>query len=283
MGTIVEVTVVAKEAGTARELANRCVAVARHWDDVLTTWRSDGELARLNDRAGGGRAAVRSDRRWALERMLVLSRATNGAFNPAVGKVVSALRSGPSKSLSERAVPRLEDVLTLAGEHATVAAGVRLDAGGIGKGMALDAMARMLTESAAVAWFLDFGGSSQLAHGRPETGSDWNVLIAGEAQGVVHGTLRLRGASLSTSRALPSGDPAGAIIDTRSGKPVAPPRLATVLAADATTAEAWSKALVVFGRDGIDLARAAGIEAVYEDAAGVLVTPDFLLERAAQH
>jgi thiamine biosynthesis lipoprotein ApbE len=146
--------------------------------------------------------------------------------------------------------------------------------------MALDAMARVLGERGAVAWFLDFGGSSQLAHGRPEGASDWKVLIAGEGQGAVRGILRLRGASLSTSRALPAGDPAGAIVDTRSGKPVPPPRLATVLATDATTAEAWSKALVVFGRDGIEPARAAGVEAIYEDAAGVIVTPNFPLERA---
>ena len=54
MGTVLQVTVVAEDAARAREMTTRAVKIARHWDDVLTTWRSEGELARLNAAAGKG-------------------------------------------------------------------------------------------------------------------------------------------------------------------------------------------------------------------------------------
>jgi thiamine biosynthesis lipoprotein len=273
MGTILDVTVVAGDAETARLLADRSIEIARHWDDVLTTWRPDGELARLNAHAGKGALVVSSDLKHALERMIALSRATRGLFDPAVGGVVADLRS---KSPREpRRITPITEALELSGDRATLKETTELDAGGIGKGIALDAIADELKARGAVAWFLNFGGSSQLAHGSPRTGKDWDVAVAGLRAGAVHGFMPLREGSLSTSRAVAAADPAGAMVDPRSGAHVAPPRLATVLAPDATTAEAWSKALLILGREGFELLRAAGLQGLYEDANSVVVTPDF--------
>ncbi|MFN8640275.1 MAG: hypothetical protein U0802_00905 [Candidatus Binatia bacterium] len=55
MGTVLTVTVVAGDDHAARLLAEAAVTQARHWDDVLTTWRPDGELAQLNARRAAGR------------------------------------------------------------------------------------------------------------------------------------------------------------------------------------------------------------------------------------
>jgi thiamine biosynthesis lipoprotein len=275
MGTILDVTVIADDAETARTLAARSVAIARHWDDVLTTWRSEGELARLNALAGKGAVVVSPDLRFALERMVALSRATRGLFDPAVGGVVNDLRSRSAHEA--RRITPITDALELAGDRATLRAPTELDAGGIGKGIALDAIAGELRVRGAGAWFLNFGGSSQLAHGSPRAGKDWEVAVAGLHAGSVHGFMALHESSLSTSRAVAADEPAGAMVDPRSGTYVAPPRLATVLAADATTAEAWSKALLILGREGFELLRAAGLQGLYEDVNGVVVTPDFPL------
>jgi thiamine biosynthesis lipoprotein ApbE len=121
--------------------------------------------------------------------------------------------------------------------------------------------------------FLDFGGSSQLAIGAPaERPEGWPVAVAGLERGSVHGVIDLRDAALSTSRSTGPGAPEGPIIDPRLGSPVIERRLATVLAADATTCEAWSTALVVRGRSGVAAARAADVDAFYEDAKGTLAT-----------
>ena len=279
MGTILDVTVVAADPETARALADRSIGIAKHWDDVLTTWRPEGELAQLNARAGQGSVAISADLKRALETMVALSRATGGLFDPAVGSVIAELRGGAPRD--PRRVAPLTDALELADDGARLAATTRLDAGGIGKGIALDAIADELEARGAVAWFLNFGGSSQLAHGKPVNGENWEVAVAGVRAGSVHGSMPLREGSLSTSRAVPATDPVGAIVDPRSSAPVPPPRLATVLAADATTAEAWSKALLILGRDGLARLRAAGLQALYEDANGVVMTPEFpLIARA---
>ena len=52
----------------------------------------------------------------------------------------------------------------------------------------------------------------------------------------------------------------------------------TVRAADATSAEAWSKAIIIRGRDGLPRAQANGVEVFLEDAAGVDRTGGFVLE-----
>lgn len=274
MGTILQLTVVANDSSTAEDLAERAVEVARHWEDVLTTWRPDGELARLNARAGSP-ALVGPDLCAALSRMLALSETTRGAFHPGVGAVVTALRGGAKPY--HREIPPLGTLLAVHGNIADLQEHVSLDAGGIGKGIALDAMATMLRQAGASAWFLNFGGSSQLAHGRPEAGDGWIVAVGAAAANRVHGVLWLQDASVSTSRAAPPNDASGAIVDPRSGIPVRPPRLATAVAKDATSADAWSTALIVLGREGLDIARAAGVEALYEDLSGTVATTGFPL------
>jgi thiamine biosynthesis lipoprotein len=268
MGTVLQVTVVHDDESRARDLAERSIEIARHWDDVLTTWRPEGELARLNAGAGKGSLAVTHDLYRALTTMLRFSEQTGGAFDPAVGPLVRALREN-SKSSEAANLPspralRIETALELSEGHAELLQGAELDAGGIGKGIALDAIANFLREANATAWYLDFGGSSQSAHRAEESGDRWLVAVAGLQTGSLRGTIDLESGSLSTSRALPANDGAGTIVDPRNGKSVTPPVLATVYAKDATTAEAWSTALIVLGPAGVADAEKAGIEASVE-------------------
>lgn len=280
MGTVLEVTVAAEDGRRARELAAEALTEARHWDDVLTTWRPEGQLARLNAAAGGGSVAVSPELGRALERMRLLSEATGGAFDPAVGPLVRFWRRAkPDRKDRVPKPPRLVDALRLDGGRASLSEGAALDAGGIGKGMAIDAIVSRLRRRGARAAFVDFGGSSQTAFGSAMDGPRvWEIAVAGLRPGSLHGVVRLRSGSLSTSEAKAAGDPAGSIVDARSGRPVAPGRLATVFAPDATSADAWSTALVVLGRPGLAQIEAAGLEALYEDDDGVVRTGGFPLE-----
>lgn len=282
MGTVLEITVVADDPDTARRLGELALAEARHWEDVLTTWHPDGELAQFNARAGSGPVALSTDLLGALRRMLELSERTGGAFDPAVGPLVQLWRSSsglpPSAPASEPRY-RIGLALTIREGSAELLPGAALDTGAIGKGMALDAVARQLRAHGASAAFLDFGGSSQLALGAPpDSPRGWAVAVSGLGKGEIHGILYLRDAALSTSRALSPAEPSGVIIDPRSGQPVTPPRLATVLAPDATTAEAWSTALIVLGRDPLE--RLEGVKALYQDDTGTSRSPGFELDAA---
>ncbi len=285
MGTVLQVTVVAADAPTAERLAEEAIAAGRHWDDVLTTWRPEGELARFNARAGKPESEISRDLAAALHAMTELARATGGTFDPAVGPLVEYWRV-PRTPQREMYAPtrahRIAAALTLGERTAALVAGAALDAGGIGKGIALDAIAQALRAGGVQAAFLDFGGSSQLAIGAPPGDAQgWQVVVAGLAPGVVRGVMHLRDAALSTSRASGPGSAAGPIIDPSTGTPVAVPRVVTVLAPRATTAEAWSKVPIVLGRAGVARLKDAGLDAVYEDAAGVERTAGFTLEAPA--
>jgi thiamine biosynthesis lipoprotein len=275
MGTVLQVTVVADSQELAKSLVDRSFEIARRWDDVLTTWRPEGELARLNVSAGA-EITVSSELAWALRAMLDHSRETNGAFDPGVGAVVRRLREGTPNAVvpTDPTTSHIGHALKLDGDKARLLAGAELDAGGIGKGIALDAIAGYL-QTRASAYYLDFGGSSQLAAGKREDGAAWNVVIAGNAKDSILGMVSLDGNALSTSRTLDADDAGGTIVDPATLLAVTPPRLATALAETATAAEAWSTALIVLGPAGLELAQTSGVGALLEIDGSVSTTRDF--------
>jgi len=280
MGTVLDVTVVASRVEDAQALAVAAIREAQRWDDVLTTWRPEGELARLNARAGTGAVAVSRDLATALRAMLTLRAATGGTFDPMIGAVARVWRAPGSGARDVTALrAALGAPVLLEDGLATVPAGIEIDAGAIGKGIALDAAVERVRSGGARAAFLNFGGSSQTALGAPPgEPRGWPVVVAAATAGAEHGVVFLKDASLSTSRASGPGDEAGPIVDPSSGQSVQGPRLATVLAADATRADAWSTALVVLGRDGLDRAQRQGIAAIVDDGTAVATTATFPLE-----
>lgn len=271
MGTALTVTVVADDKSDAQAMADAAVDEARRWDDALTIWRADGELAAFNAKAGQGAVAPSARLARALGAMLELAGQTGGAFDPAVAtlSIAGAHRSFPLRGIRQ--------VLKLDVDGAALENGEALDPGAIGKGLALDAMVALLKSRGAQAAFLDFGGSSQTAIGAPAGDAEgWTVVVAALSANASHGVVRLRDASLSTSRA--GATDTTPIVDPRTGAAVGGPRLVTVRAADAASADAWSTALVVLGRDGLPTAASRGIEVLLEDTQGVVRTAGFAPE-----
>jgi thiamine biosynthesis lipoprotein ApbE len=267
MGTVLEVQVKAKSATMARELALEAVGIARHWDDVLSTFRPDAELADLLRRRGS-RTYVTPDLQYALARMQTLAGATRGAFDPAFSSDLDCNNAEAKFSgkwfCAVEVGPRWAWVHPLAD----------IDPGAIGKGIAIDAILAALATRGAREVFVNFGGSSfAVWHSQSEGHSGRRILIP-SFEGTPLGTLDLRHGSLSTSESRPR-DGARSIFDPRSGTPVTSPRLAAAWAADATSADAWSTALVVLGRAGLPLAQSHGIEAMIVDAEGLACTKHF--------
>jgi len=274
MGTVLQITVVADDPSHARRMTIRAMEIARHWDDVLTTWRPEGELARLNAAAGKRPQPITADLASALTIMSQLSYATDGAFDPGVGPLVTTYSRPRAAALTPTPATRIREALKVDGTTASLLGGAALDAGGIGKGIALDAIAEELRAAGVSGAYLDFGGSSQLAFGTMENGAPWTLALAGLELGGSHGLMRLDGA-LSTSRSRPLGDETGPIVNPYTGRVVAERRFVTCYATSATQAEACSKAFVVLGWAAYELPRRTGWEALYEDADGLHVSSRF--------
>lgn len=258
MGTVLDVEVYASTREQAERLADGVITIVRHWDDVLSTWRSEAELERLN-RHPGLWVFVSPDLHTAFTAMDSLFRATQGAFDPAVG----ALVANKHPLDGDRSPVPFSSALEVGSCRARIKPGIRLDSGAIGKGLALDAAVSWLRAAGARAAFLNFGGSSQTFFTRDQPVS---VRIAVPRLGSSRslGTVELRAASISSSQT-PAEPEAGSIIDPATGTAVTIPRMATVCALYAADADAWSTALVVLGVAGITVAEARGVRAILQE------------------
>ena len=265
------------EAGDRRaglERLERMVQVVEATEAELSTWRDDSVLSGVNRQAIGVPEPVPAATCELLGRVAAWRDATDGAFDPAVGRLAEAwgLRGGAPP----RGDPGAPDAP--AGLHhlqldrgacaVTRLADVTLDAGAFGKGEALDRVGRA-DSGAGGAWLIDFGG--QVAVSGPGAAGPWLVDVAHpERREEPAAALRLDAGSLATSgpsaRDLRTGDGAriGHILDPRTGRPVTRRASVTVWHQEAFVADVLSTALYVMGPDaGLTWAEARGVAAAY--------------------
>ncbi len=272
MGTAFALTVSAATRDRALDASEAAVRAVEAADRLLSTWRDDTPLTRLNGAAPGVPHEVPSTLFDLLRRVFEWKDRTGGAFEPAVAPLVKAwgLRTGgrvPSAAELLRARTAADARLftfeesSLRVSRLSGAAGI--DEGAWGKGWALDRAAEAARAAGATSVVLDLGGQ---------------VLASGEAVSVAvaHprnrartvGTLRLQDGSASTSgnseRGLVvNGRRVGHLLDPRTGEPAPDFGSVSVVAADGLTADVLSTAFFVLGpQDGMALSerlRAAGM------------------------
>ena len=212
--------------------------------------------------AGGQAVQVVTETIELVEQMLQAHFATEGFFDPTLMAALN--EAGYSKS-------RVSDdisVLPVAGgssalsdvqidhntNEITLPAGMSLDPGGIGKGMAADLIARDLMDMGVQGVSISMGGDVALA-GTPDDGDNWVVNIgAPNDYTEVIDTIRLRAGGVATSTLAArtwdtDGEHRHHVIDPRTQKPVSVTATSTlqasVVAGSAAWAEAFATALTV--------------------------------------
>lgn len=271
MGTALTLTVSAPTRDLALNASEAGVREIERIEALLSTWRDDTPLARLNAVPPGVTMPVSPELFRLLKNLFHWSERTARAFDPTVAPLVRAwgLRGGGR-------IPGLTELLEA--RHATGPslfsfeesswsvsrrdASAGIDEGAWGKGWALDRAADALRAAGSTSFVLDLGGQ---------------VLASGEeaAVAVAHphertrvvATLHLKGASASTSgnseRGLVvNGRRVGHILDPRTGEPARDFGSVTVIAKDGLTADILSTAFFVLGpKDGMAMSerlRASG-------------------------
>jgi thiamine biosynthesis lipoprotein len=253
MGTGLSLKVEADSRGVALRASEAAIREVEATEARLSTWRPTSELSRLQ--AGEGAWGPLSPATLEdLAAAVHWSRATAGRFDPCLGQLVEAwdLR-GPGRIPSAEALAAARAAsgcalleLDLEGGRGRLLRGARFDAGGYGKGAALDRALRAARASGAARVHLDLGGQHALAGE-----GTWSIELAhprDRQQPVLR--LTLPAGSVATSgnserRWSAGGRTFGHLLEPASGAPLeadALPHTATVVAPGALAADALSTA-----------------------------------------
>jgi thiamine biosynthesis lipoprotein len=263
MGTTFDIYLYARDAARAAELFTHAFEEIERVEALLSNYRAESELSRLNARAAHEAVTTDPELYALLARSLAFSRLTGGAFDISVGSLMAAWGffrgQGHYPTVDALAHARAQtgwrNVL-LDPEQRTVrylVPGLQLDAGAIGKGYALDRVAELLRTLGVSRALIGSGASSYIALGAPPGKAGWLIHVhdpLDEARIVSSVTLHDR--SLSTSGSLQKffeldGRRYGHIMDPRTGAPVAGRLQVTVITANATDSDALATALFVLG------------------------------------
>jgi thiamine biosynthesis lipoprotein len=191
MGTDCHVYIVADEV-SGEDLLQLAQDRAELLEDCWSRFRPASELNRLNAFAGQGPLTVSGDLYLLADRMRQAWSMSGGLFDPTVLSSMMALGYDADFSLvSARSAEDLGDIITstapgMSGvrldESAmtiSLPAGVGIDPGAIGKGLAADVIAAELFEAGADGVLINLGGDLAFV-GNTEDGTSWSIGVEDE-------------------------------------------------------------------------------------------------------
>ncbi len=274
MGTTLEIAVHARSSGVAQAATGAAFAEVARLEALLSAFRPESDVRRLNAAAGGEPIEVAPETRACLEQALLFARSTGGAFGVTAAPAAALWRASAERGAEpdEHAVASARalcapEVLVLERDRVGLLAGAAVDLGAIGKGFALDRAADVLREHGVDSALLNFGG--QLLALEPPPGEDaWTVELRDpRAPERIARTVALARASLATTadyeRGLRIGGRAYShVVDPRTARPCEGLLGVSVVARTACEADALSTALFVLGsEEGRAFAERRGVQA----------------------
>ena len=284
MGTILEATVYrpARAAGPAQADLEAVHTAVLEIDQLMSLYRPESELVSLNARAGSGPIEISAPTIQILQASEHYRRLSGGALDVSVQPLVELWGFYRMERTSIPPPAEIQAVLGQIGadrlnldqaaQTATLAAGSRLDLGSIAKGYAIDRAIAALGARGVPAALIDLGGNIGVL-GRPPGGRPWSVGIQHPRENDLIGLLQFRDGAIATSGDYDryfevQGRRFSHLLDPRTGWPAEGLYAVTVVAPNATAADALSTAAFVLGpEEGMALLAAC------EGVEGVLIQP----------
>jgi len=234
----------------------------------MSHWRTDSLISAYNRAEAGSWHPLPPDFAMVVATGIDVAARSDGAFDPAIGRLVDLAGFGPDPALRDdseapRAIARRKAGwrrLTLRDGRLLQPGGLALDLSGIAKGHAVDAIADALGTLGITHALVEIGGELAGRGVRPD-GDPWWVDLE-DPPGISLPRLRiaLHGIAVATSGDYRRGAHS---IDPRTGRSTANGiRSVSVIHGSAMLADAWATALTVAGAAaGMELARREGIAA----------------------
>lgn len=278
MGTSWRVLAVRPPLDAARAIARRLDGLVAE----MSHWAPASLLSRFNRAPAGSWHALPPDFAHVIDAALTVARESDGAFDPAIGRLVDLNGHGPPGPQPPPTPADLAEARATSG-YARLAwdcatrrllqpGGAVLDLSGIAKGRAVDAVARLLRDAGVAHGLVEIGGEL-IGWGVQPSGEPWWVdLETPPAARAAPLRLALHGLAVATSGDYVRG---AHTIDPRTGRPAGGDLVAvSVVHAGAMLADAWASALFVLGAEqGATLAAREGLAARFLSRAGEHLTP----------
>lgn len=229
-------------------LLDRVIAEMSHWE-------ADSCLSRFNRAAAGQWVSLPPDFAHVMATALAMAERSDGAFDPAIGRIVALWGFGPDGPMPPPAAPVLEEARRLSGwrrlahdgeaRRLRQPGGLALDLSGIAKGYAVDLVADLLAAAGVRHALVEIGGEL-VGRGIKPDGEPWWVDLE-VPLGIELEPLRvaLHGLAVATSGDYRRGAHS---IDPRTGRSTDNAIVSvSVLHRSAMEADMWATALTVLG------------------------------------
>ncbi len=269
MGTFSRAVAIASSEKAGQAAIAAAFDEQRRVDELMSYYDPDSELNTVNREAYQRAVTVEEATFEVLEKALHFSEVSGGAFDVTIGALgelwrrAAATDTVPTEAEIAKARSRVGyDKLRLDPAARTVrfaVEGVKIDLGGIAKGFAIDKAVEAMKAAGAVGGMIDIGGDIR-CFGRPPEGQqtwrvglqDPNVAPDDMATGKPLFVLEVRDRAVTTSGdyrrfATVKGQRQSHIMDTRSGRGADALASVTIIAPDATSADALATAVSVLG------------------------------------
>ncbi|UCC57492.1 MAG: FAD:protein FMN transferase [Gammaproteobacteria bacterium] len=259
MGTLITVELWHEDAERGKALAAAVLDEMHRIDRLMSTYKPDSELSRVNDQAAREPVIVSRELLGLVMRALSFSEVTGGAFDityASAGKYYNYRESvRPTTAQLEQALPAIDyrhvklDTVnsTIAFDHP----GVRIDLGGIAKGYAVDRSIEILRKAGVLNALVSAGGDTRVIGER--WGRAWKVGIRDprNRDGVVT-MIPLMDLAISTSGDYErffeeDGVRYHHILNPSTGQSTSAVHSASIIGSNATTTDALSTSIFVMG------------------------------------
>ena len=258
MATTFEIIIAADDASYAQQAARAAFDRLDILEQQFSRFISNSDISRINILTSNQPLKLSLE---AFEVLLLsrrISAETNGAFDVTIGLLYDCWQAKDKISIAlcqedltwTRAHTGMNIVKLDEAEHTVqlLTTPVKIDLGGIGKGYAVDQMAKLLRDWSIDTALIHSGGSSVLALEGPAGTNGWPVTISNpENRKQILAYLCLKNRALGGS-GLQKGQH---IIDPRTGRPASQKCAAWSCAGDAATADALSTAFMVMSPEQI--------------------------------
>ncbi len=260
LGTLVEFTVFTDNEDAALDAINQAAQAMQKVEDTFTTFGSvKNSVKAFNQAKVGQTVKLEHDVELLLVKALKIHQQSQGAFDPTLGALnelwafsgESPASSPPSPLKISRALQQtgVQNIEQSKGGWQKKVAGLKLDFGGIAKGLAIDKGASVLRKLGFSQAIINAGGDMMVlgSHGN----KPWRIAIRHPRQDKPVGWVTIdKDTSIVTSGDyerfyMYQGRRYHHILDPETGYPARKSQSVTVVDSNATVADAWSTALFV--------------------------------------